>query len=90
MALAAGLLLTVFAASAQVSSYGDKQMGEPASDHLPDVLKQATIVQQLNKQIPLDGHFVDETGKAVHLGDYFGTAPGNSLARLLQLPDALL
>src|SRR5271155_216272 len=74
-ALAAGLLLAVSAASAQVSSYADKQMGDPASDHLPDVLKKATIVQKLNTQIPLDGQFVDETGKAVRMGDYFGKRP---------------
>jgi protein SCO1/2 len=75
LALAAGLLLAVSAASAQVSSYADKQMGDPASDHLPDVLKRATIVQKLNTQIPLDGRFVDETGKAVRMGDYFGKRP---------------
>ncbi len=75
LALAAGLMLTVFAASAQVSSYGDKQMGEPASDHLPSVLNKVAIVQRLNKPIPLDGEFRDETGKAIHLGDYFGQRP---------------
>jgi protein SCO1 len=75
LALAAGLVLAVCAASAQVSSYGDKQMGDPASDHLPSVLSRATIVQKLNTQIPLDGRFVDETGKAVRMGDYFGKRP---------------
>jgi len=74
-ALAAGLLLAASAASAQVSSYGDKQMGEPASDHLPSVLMKAAIVQKLNTQIPLDGEFRDETGKTVRLGDYFGKRP---------------
>jgi protein SCO1/2 len=75
LALVASLALAVSAASAQVSSYGDKQMGDPAGDHLPDVLKKATIVQKLNTQIPLDGQFVDETGKAVRMGDYFGKRP---------------
>jgi protein SCO1/2 len=75
LALVAGLVLTVSAASAQVSSYGEKQTGEPTGDHLPDVLKKATIVQKLNTQIPLDGQFVDETGKAVRMGDYFGNRP---------------
>ena len=75
LALVAGLSLAVSAASAQVSSYGDKQMGDPAGDHLPDVLKKATIVQKLNTQIPLDGQFVDETGKSVRMGDYFGKRP---------------
>jgi protein SCO1 len=75
LALAAGLVLAVSAASAQVSSYGDKQMGEPASDHLPSVLNKVSIVQKLNTQIPLDGEFRDETGKAIRMGDYFGKRP---------------
>lgn len=75
LALAAGLVLALSTASAQVSSYGDKQMGEPAGDQLPTVLKKATVVQKLNTQIPLDGEFVDETGKAVRMGDYFGKHP---------------
>ncbi len=75
LALAAGFVLAVSAASAQVSSYGDKQMGEPASDHLPSVLNKVSIVQKLNTQIPLDGEFRDETGKAIRMGDYFGERP---------------
>ncbi|QNI31457.1 SCO family protein [Alloacidobacterium dinghuense] len=75
LALAAGLAFATSAASAQVSSYGDKQMGDPAGDHLPAVLTRATIVQKLNTQIPLDGQFIDETGKAVRMGDYFGRRP---------------
>jgi protein SCO1/2 len=50
-------------------------MGDPASDHLPTVLNKVSIVQRLNKPIPLDGEFRDETGKAVHMGDYFGKRP---------------
>jgi len=62
------------AALAQVSSYGDKQMGE-VSDHPPALLDKVTITQKLNTRIPLDGKFRDETGKAVRLGDYFGERP---------------
>jgi len=62
-------------ASAQVSGYGDKQMGEPASDHLPGVLNKVNITQKLNTQIPLDGEYRDEAGKSVKLGDYFGKRP---------------
>jgi protein SCO1/2 len=62
-------------AFAQVSGYGDKQMGEPASDHLPSVLNKVSITQKLNQQIPLDGEYRDEAGKAVKLGDYFGKRP---------------
>jgi protein SCO1 len=58
----------------QVSSYGDKQMGE-VSDHPPAILDKVTITQKLNTQIPLDGEFRDETGKTVRLGDYFGKRP---------------
>jgi protein SCO1/2 len=62
------------AALAQVSSYGDKQMGE-VSDHPPALLDKVTITQKLNTRIPLDGEFRDETGKAVWLGEYFGKRP---------------
>ena len=75
VALVAGFVLAVSAASAQVSSYGDKQMGEVATDHLPAILNKATVVQKLNTQITLDSQFRDETGKTVHLGDYFGKRP---------------
>jgi protein SCO1/2 len=59
---------------AQVSSYGDKQMGD-VSDHPPAILDKVKIIQKLNTQIPLNGEFRDETDKAVHLGDYFGRRP---------------
>ncbi len=62
-------------AAAQVSSYGDKSTGENTGDQLPTVLKQVGVAQHLNGQLPLDAAFVDETGKPVHLGDYFGTKP---------------
>jgi protein SCO1/2 len=76
LALAAALLFT--AASplhAQVAPYGEKSMGEPAQDHLPDVLNTVKIDQRLGQQLPLDAPFRDETGKAVKLGDYFGKLP---------------
>ena len=60
---------------AQVSSYGDKQTGENAGDELPQVLQKVGVSQHLNEQLPLDAAFVDETGKAVKLGDYFGQRP---------------
>lgn len=60
---------------AQVSSYGDKQTGENAGDQLPTVLQKVGVAQHLNQQLPLDAAFVDETGKAVKLGDYFGKKP---------------
>jgi len=63
------------AAIAQVSSYGDKQAGENAGDQLPQVLQKVGVAQHLNQQLPLDAQFVDDTGKTVRLGDYFGTHP---------------
>jgi len=39
------------------------------------MLKKITIAQRLNQQIPLNLVFRDETGKLVHLGDYFGKRP---------------
>jgi protein SCO1/2 len=60
---------------AQVSSYGDKQTGENAGDQLPTVLQKVGVSQHLNQQLPLGAGLVDETGKAVKLGDYFGKKP---------------
>jgi protein SCO1/2 len=62
----------VATASAQVSSYGDKSMGDQHGDELPQVLKKVQVEQHLNQQLPLDAAFVDDSGSAVKLGDYFG------------------
>ena len=60
---------------AQVSSYGDKQNGDNAGDQLPQVLQKVGVAQHLNQQLPLAASFVDESGKTVKLGDYFGKHP---------------
>ena len=73
-ALSALLLAPVFAA-AQVSSYGEKQAGDNHSDELPKVLQKVGIAQHLNQQLPLSAAFVDDLGKPVTLGDYFGKKP---------------
>jgi protein SCO1/2 len=70
-----GCALWCGAGAAQVSSYGDKQQGENRGDELPKVLKGVQVSQHLNQQLPLDAAFVDETGKPVKLGDYFGSKP---------------
>jgi protein SCO1 len=72
---AAMLLSSCSSVLAQVSSYGDKTMGEPAEDHLPAILNTVKISQRLGNQLPLDTTFRDETGKTVQLGDYFGKKP---------------
>jgi protein SCO1 len=72
--LAVFLAAGAIPASAQVSSYGDKQMGERA-DQKPALLDKVYVHQRLNNQIPLDQTFRDETGATVKLGDYFGKRP---------------
>lgn len=69
LALLFGLFSVV--ASAQVSSIGDKTTGENSGSELPSVLKGAVIDQHLNVTLP-SVPFVDETGKPVNTGDYFG------------------
>jgi protein SCO1/2 len=74
--LAAAMLLpAAVPVLAQVAPYGEKAMGDPAQDHLPDVLNTVKIDQRLGQQLPLDAIFRDETGKTVKLGDYFGKKP---------------
>jgi protein SCO1/2 len=67
--------LLAASAVAQVSSYGDKQAGENTGDQLPQVLQRVGVTQRLNRMLPLDAQFVDDTGKTVRLGDYFGKRP---------------
>jgi protein SCO1 len=70
-----GCALLGGAAFGQVSSYGDKQAGENSGDQLPQVLQKVGVAQRLNQQLPLNAQFVDDTGKTVRLGDYFGKHP---------------
>jgi protein SCO1/2 len=67
-AIAALALVCPFA-SAQVSSVADKTEG--TSNVLPTILNHVGVDQNLNRQLPLDAVFTDETGKQVRLGDYF-------------------
>ena len=79
---AAACFAAVFAAAvvAQVSTPGDKQTGDQYGNELPTVLNSAKVEQHLNTQIPLNAAFTDETGKSVHLGDYFQTGKPAVLA----------
>jgi len=70
-ALCSSLAVLTLPALAQVSSYGDKATGENTGDQLPNVLKNVQVTQHLNAQLPLDAHFIDDTGAAVTLGQYF-------------------
>jgi protein SCO1/2 len=44
---------------------------EPPAERLPPQLGNVGIEQRLNQQVPLDLSFHDESGKLVHLRDYF-------------------
>ena len=45
------------------------------TQHEPDWLQQVGLDQRLHEFVPLDLTFVDETGKSVHLRDYFASKP---------------
>jgi protein SCO1 len=64
---------TAPAAMAQVSSYGDKQMG-PANEK-SRILDKIGIVQHLNQPLPLNLTFTDDAGNQVPLASYFGQKP---------------
>ena len=49
--------------------------GGQAAMAKPGVLSKVGIDQKLNQQVPLDLAFVDETGRDVRLGEYFGQRP---------------
>jgi protein SCO1/2 len=75
----AGTLIFCLAAAApalmaQVTSYGEKQMG-PVNDKPPTLLDGVGIAQRLNQQLPLDLTFTDDAGRQVVLGSYFGKRP---------------
>jgi protein SCO1/2 len=72
---AAALSAAAIPGLGQVAPNGMKTMGEPAEDHLPDILHTVRIDQRLGQQLPLSAQFRDETGKPVRLGDYFGKVP---------------
>jgi len=75
-AAAAAIVLSLAAPlmPAQVSGYGDKQVG-PANDKPPSILNGVGIEQHLNTQLPLGLSFTDDAGKQVALGSYFGKKP---------------
>jgi protein SCO1/2 len=48
--------------------------GPAALEQIP-ILKDASLDQRLNEQVPLDTPFMDEHGRHVTLGEYFGKRP---------------
>jgi protein SCO1/2 len=67
------LVFAAPAATAQVSSYGDKSEGPTNSQ--PAVLDGVGIDQHLNTQLPLNLTFTDDAGRVVPLSAYFGKLP---------------
>ena len=53
---------------------GLAEPGDPTSSR-PGLLSKIAIAQRIGSQLPLDLPFVDDHGKAVKLGDYFGKRP---------------
>jgi protein SCO1 len=74
VALVLCLIAPVPSLLAQVSSYGDKQIGQ-RSDKPPEILNNVGIAQHLNQQLPLNLTFTDDAGKQVQLSSYFGKRP---------------
>jgi protein SCO1/2 len=72
-ATALGLTLSALTLTAQVSSYGDKEMG--SSDKPPALLDGVGIAQHLNEQLPLNLTFTDDSGQVVPLSNYLGNRP---------------
>jgi protein SCO1/2 len=72
----AAVLVTLVGSSSVFAQVGRTAPapGDAARDK-PGLLSKIRIDQRLNHQVPLDLPFVDETGKDVKLGDYFGRRP---------------
>jgi len=68
------LAVILLAASAFAQSMPKGIMSPPASVR-PPYLENVGIEQHLDGQVPADLAFVDDTGRTVKLGDYFGTKP---------------
>ncbi len=65
------VVLSPFCASAQINS----GITSPPVNERPPLLQNVGIAQHLDAQIPADLTFVDDSGKPVKLGGYFGRKP---------------
>lgn len=68
------VVLMVFAAAAWGQGMSQGIMSPPANVR-PPYLQNVGIEQHLDGQVPRDLSFVDDTGRTVKLGDYFGKKP---------------
>lgn len=48
---------------------------DPRADSRPPALREVAFDQRVNASVPREAVFRDETGRAVRLGDYFGSRP---------------
>jgi len=71
-ALCGSLVAAVAAAGA---ARGQNVPVAPPQAPPPTVMEKVGFDQKLDAALPLDAVFVDETGKSVRLGDYFGSRP---------------
>jgi protein SCO1/2 len=70
--LAAGLALGLAAPAVRADTPGNFFTAPKSpADYVPDELKNVTVTEHLNQNIPLDLQFVDDEGHTVRLGDYF-------------------
>ncbi len=70
------LMVIAIAAPAAGQTEAMPAVGAPGNSQTkPAILDQVGITQRLNRQVPLDLVFRDESGKNVRLGDYFGQKP---------------
>ena len=69
------LLLILFASAAAFPQAMSKGIMSPPANVRPPYLENVGIEQRLDGQVPADLAFVDDTGRPVKLGDYFGRKP---------------
>jgi protein SCO1/2 len=70
--------LVATSANAQMTgapTAGYKRDPGMASTTVPAPLREIGFDQNLDQRVPLDTALIDEAGRTVHLGDYFGTRP---------------
>lgn len=73
--LAAMALATASRAQQSVGGTSDDVGSSANLGQLPNILQGVNFNQDLGAQVPLDAKFVDSSGNAVTLGDYFGKRP---------------
>jgi protein SCO1 len=73
--IAALIITAAFSATAEAQKYGVGEGYSIQPAGLPPIIQGIKIDQNLNTQVPLELTFTDDTGKNVHLGQYFGQKP---------------